>query len=59
VVRTTPSSSLLCPLSQKREYDLSKFEDLKAKVEELEKRLEGLWQNEAINKKWGYRLKQL
>jgi uncharacterized membrane protein (DUF106 family) len=57
-VRTTLSSSLLCPLSQKREYDLSKFEDLKAEVEELEKRLEALAKR-GDKQKVGYRLKQL
>ena len=32
----------LNPLSQRREYDLNKLEDLKAKIQELEKRLEAL-----------------
>jgi len=38
----------LNPLSQKREYDLGKLEDLKAKIQELEKRLEAL-EKEKIN----------
>lgn len=37
----------LNPLSQRREYDLNKLEDLKAKIQELEKRLEALEKGKA------------